>query len=176
MALVRRAIIVVVAAAGGATGSQLPEYSQQYRQRLGGALDEMRQVVADFDADAQASGLSRDEALATYGQSIEPFLRDRGLTMTQLIQRHDNLLRQWTALEQARPLERPLVVLRYPDERVARGAMRDYEPAAPLTAAGLVWAGLGVLLAGALAWLLAGLTRAVMPRRRAAPAGRGDER
>jgi hypothetical protein len=176
MALLRRVILVVVAAAGGATGSQLPEYSQQYRQRLGGALDEMRQVVADFDADARRNNLSREEALATYGESVEPFLRDRGMSMTEVISRYEELLRQWTALEQARPLERPLVVLRSPDQRVATGAMRDYEPAVPLTAAGLVWAALGMALAGVIAWLLAGLAGALRPRRRAPAAGKGGRR
>ena len=41
---------------GGIIASQGPEYAQQYRQRLGGAIDELRQVITRFEADAQASG------------------------------------------------------------------------------------------------------------------------
>ncbi|MEM9851772.1 MAG: DUF2937 family protein, partial [Pseudomonadota bacterium] len=38
--------------------SQFPEFSQQYVQRLGGAVDELRRVAADFDASARAAGLT----------------------------------------------------------------------------------------------------------------------
>ena len=31
------------------TMSQFPEYAQQYTQRLGGAVDELRVVTEDFD-------------------------------------------------------------------------------------------------------------------------------
>ena len=48
-----RLAVGIAAAAGALTASQLPEFAQQYRQRLGGALEELRQVVADFDADAE---------------------------------------------------------------------------------------------------------------------------
>ena len=52
-------LIVGLAAAGGAlTASQLPEFTQQYRQRLGGAVDELLRVVADFDADAARNPLT----------------------------------------------------------------------------------------------------------------------
>ena len=37
---------------------------------------------------------------------------------------------------------RPVVILRNPDTRVARGAWQDYEPGLPTTPAGLVWAAL----------------------------------
>ena len=33
-------------------GMQGPEFTQQYRQRLGGALDELKRAVSVFDADA----------------------------------------------------------------------------------------------------------------------------
>ncbi|WP_299848506.1 DUF2937 family protein [uncultured Roseovarius sp.] len=49
----------------GATGfSQFPEYSQQYTQRLAGAVDELSRVVRAFDADAGRLDLTREAALA----------------------------------------------------------------------------------------------------------------
>ena len=45
--------------------SQFPEYSQQYVQRLGGAVDELKTVVSDFDTSAQATGSTREGAVAT---------------------------------------------------------------------------------------------------------------
>ena len=48
---------------GAASFSQLPEFTQQYTQRLGGAVDELVHFVAEFDTDAAQTGLSRVEAL-----------------------------------------------------------------------------------------------------------------
>ena len=60
-------LVRAITLAGGLTGaaglSQFPEFSQQYIQRLSGAVDELSRVVAEFDADAAALGLSRGEAL-----------------------------------------------------------------------------------------------------------------
>ena len=61
--------------------SQFPEYAQQYEQRLGGAVDELRIIVADFDADARKFGLSREEALGRYAASPDPFIMARGPTI-----------------------------------------------------------------------------------------------
>ena len=61
--------------AGGIAGavglSQFPEFSQQYAQRLGGAVDELARVVEDFDADASDVGLNRDEALSQLSRAVE---------------------------------------------------------------------------------------------------------
>ena len=52
-----------LAIAGGLAGaaglSQYPEFSQQYTQRLGGQVDALSEVVADFEASAMRSGLTR---------------------------------------------------------------------------------------------------------------------
>ena len=169
MSALGRAGVIVAAAAGGLVSAQLPEFAQQYRQRLGGALDEMRQVVADFDADAQRARLSRPEALATYGESPEPFLRDRGLSMAEVLSRYDWLVEQEQRLESAPPLMRPVVVLSGPDRRVVAGAWQDFEPALPITPAGFIWAAFGFLLGGGLFSLVRQLIGISRRRRRLEP-------
>ncbi len=160
MAAFSRLVILVAATAGGVTASQFPEFAQQYRQRLGGALDEMRQVVADFDADAQRNTLTREEALQTYGEAAEPFLQDSGISMTSLIRRYEWLSEQRARLESASPLMRPLVVLSGPDEKVVEGAWADFEPAVPVTTSGLAWAAIGFVIAGGIASVLRRFARA----------------
>ncbi len=44
---------------GGLVASQAPEFAQQYRQRLGGAIDELNRVVDALRRDARATGQSR---------------------------------------------------------------------------------------------------------------------
>ena len=138
-----RLIVLLAGVFGAGVGAQFPEFAQQYRQRVGGALEEMRQVVADFDADAERNTLTRSEALETYGRSFDGFLRDRGVTMSGTIRRFEWLSEQQRRLAEAPPLMRPVVVMSGPDKRVLRGAWADYEPAVPVSQAGFIWAAIG---------------------------------
>lgn len=135
------------------SASQLPEFSQQYRQRLGGAVGELGAVVSRLDEDAAAEGLSRLQALRTYDESGEPFLMRRGLSIREALARFERLNAQLLRLESAGPLMRPFEVLRSPDARIARGALEAYEPAVPVTFDGAVYALIGAL-GGALLALL----------------------
>lgn len=166
MTWLRRIVVLLVGVTGSLVASQAPEFAQQYRQRLGGALDELRQIVADFDADAAKNGLTRDTALATYGRSGEPFLRDRGVRMADVIRRFEALSAQKAALEAAPLVMRPIVVLRSPDPRVLAGARADFEPGVPVTAAGFVWAAIGFVLFELAAWAVVRLLALPFSRRR----------
>lgn len=136
---------LAVAAAGGIAMSQAPEFAQQYRQRLGGALDEMVQVVADFDADAARNGLQREEALAAYEAAGQPFLTDRSRSMRRALDRFEQLSTQARRFETMPAVLRPVILVTGPDSKVAAGAWDDFEPAVPVTPHGLIWAAAGAL-------------------------------
>jgi Protein of unknown function (DUF2937) len=44
--------------AGRLIGSQGPEFAQQCRQRLGGALEELNRIVSEFDAEVRGQNLT----------------------------------------------------------------------------------------------------------------------
>jgi hypothetical protein len=149
MALLRSTMTMAIGLAGALGLSQAPEFAQQYRQRLGGALEELQRIVADFDADAAKSGLSRDEAVALHLGANETLFRDRGLRAKQTIERQEVLQSQATWFETLPPPARPLAIIRGYDEALMAGMWRDYEPGLPLTPHGAIWAGAGfVALAG----------------------------
>ncbi|MFX5510351.1 DUF2937 family protein, partial [Acinetobacter baumannii] len=81
--------------------SQLPEFAQQYRQRLGGAVDEIKRVVANFDADAARLSLSRDQGLERLKANGDQFIRQRGEQLEQDIARGDRLEQQLQAYAEA---------------------------------------------------------------------------
>jgi hypothetical protein len=122
-------------------------------------------VVAAFDANAAENRLTREEAIGRYRAADEPFLRDQGESTVESIERYEDLAEQRSRLEEAPPLMRPVVLLRNPDPRIARGAWQDFEPALPTTPAGLVWAALGFFLLGGLVSLLRQLGGIVRRRR-----------
>ena len=146
--------VVVLGVAGALGASQAPEFAQQYRQRLNGALDELARIVAQFDADAAAEGLDRSAALAAYDDGGSPFLDRRGASVRADIARLDRLTRHANALEATDPLWRPLLVAREADRPLLAGTWRQYEPAAPLHMAGALYAGAGFLVAAVLGLLL----------------------
>lgn len=166
--MIGRTLTLVGGLAGAASLSQFPEYSQQYTQRLGGAVDELSRVVADFDASAAAEGLSRDEALEQMRGTA--FVERRRADMTRTLTRYEQLTADLAALQSAGPFTRAYRIAHFDDTDIARRAAQDFKPAVPLTFEGLSFAGLGLLLGSLLITLLRDLLGLLMRpfRRRSA--------
>jgi Protein of unknown function (DUF2937) len=174
MGLITRSAILAAAALGLGVSSQAPEFAQQYRQRLGGAVDELRAIVEDFDRDAAAVRMDRKKALDHMADSQDRFFRERGQTMRNIVERYENLARQRGSMEAAAPIAWPVIVIRNPDSVIIEGAWRDFEPAVPLTSEGAIYGGFGALLLGLLAWLGIGAARKAL-RASPVPTRRHDE-
>ena len=140
-----RIFTYAIAFAAAAISAQIPEFSQEYQQRLGGAIGELEPIVAAFDADAMRSDLSREEALAVYGRSHEQFLKDRGKSMVQVFDRYDHLIWQRDTMSRMGSFVRPVVVLYSADEKLVTATRRAFSPSVPLTISGLAYALLGFL-------------------------------
>jgi len=162
-----RVFLVFVMLMSGTATSQLPEFAQQYRQRLGGAIDALSQVVAEFHRDASAFGLSIDEAVERLKSAPDAFARQRGETMAETVQRLERLTGQQAALQEAGPFHRVGVFLTGLDPELAQATAGDYEPAVPVTAEGLASAGIGGLIGLVLGQGCVSLFRSRARRRRA---------
>jgi hypothetical protein len=141
---------MAAALAAGLSFSQAPEFAQQYRQRLGGAIDELQASIAAFDADSLASGLTHDEGVGRLESSGDAFVRLRGAHIAQETARLARLRRQAADLSGKLPLSKIFALALEADPQVARGAFDDFQPALPLTADGAASAAIGfasVLLA-----------------------------
>jgi hypothetical protein len=146
MRFLRRFVLMLMVVGGGVLFSQAPELSQQYRQRLGGAIDELTTIIQNFDEQANHNGLDRQAALNTYGISSEKFLRSQGDAMRQSFDRYEDLTEQLAHLTAASPILRPLVVAQSPDPKTLANAWRDFVPGVPVSVAGLVWAMFGAVV------------------------------
>ena len=129
----------------GVTASQIPEYAQQYRQRLGGAIDELRAIVAEFDTDSARHGLSEQEGIARLAANNDPFVRERGAQMDGIVARLQKLSRASAAMAQSGPVGRIVALATDFDPLIAQRAYASYEPALPVTSEGFVLAGLGLV-------------------------------
>jgi hypothetical protein len=126
--------------------SQFPEYAQQYTQRLGGAVDELRVITEDFDRAAAAGGLDRAAALERYNASNDDFLAGRGTSMTATFQRYDQLSTTLARIEDAGPVERFQSLPAYLDSDIGQRTLENYQPAMPVTMEGILYAGAGFML------------------------------
>jgi hypothetical protein len=108
--MLARRLALAIAALAGLIGSQAPEFAQQYRQRLGGALEELNRIVSEFDSEVQRQNLSRAEALKRLEENSDPLARDRGEDMDRAIERAERLNEQTQAMNSAGPLMRLYVV------------------------------------------------------------------
>ena len=135
----RRALSIVGGLALGFGFAQFPEYAQQYEQRLGGAVDELKIIVDDFDRGAQSFGLSREDALMRYAVSPDEFLQDRGLSMRMTIARYDRLSADLAQMQAASPIGRVQLLPHYLDSDVGARALENFAPGVPATGEGLAW-------------------------------------
>jgi hypothetical protein len=117
------------AAGGAAVFSQMPEFVNQYLQRLGGHRDEafrFVQILKSQGAEVSNAVLALAEArAASLAQSLD-------------------------MITQAGELSRPVIFLRYMDLDIARATFDVFRPAVPLTPAGLIYGGIGLILGVAL--------------------------
>lgn len=145
--------------------SQFPEYSQQYTQRLSGAVDELTRIVVAFDADAAKLGMSRQEALEDLSASGR-MAEARAESMEIVIARHTRLSADLTSLKASSAAYKALNINKLRDEQIARRALEDFQPAVPATAEGLGFAVVGFGLGYSLILVSVGFIGRFLWRRR----------
>ncbi|MBX9758455.1 MAG: DUF2937 family protein [Beijerinckiaceae bacterium] len=143
--MIVRTLALAAGIAGAVTASQLPEYAQQYRQRLGGAIDEIARIMAEFDADAARLGMSREQGIARLSSNADSFVSDRGARLREDSARLARLQRQFSSLQSAGPFARVAIMASELDTSIAQRAWGSFEPAVPMTIEGAALGGAGFL-------------------------------
>jgi hypothetical protein len=148
--MIRRTLSLAIALLSALTFSQLPEFTQQYTQRLGGAIDELTRVVQRFDADSVAVGEDRKSALARLARAPDELARRQSAAMATNIARLDALQAQQAEMAIAGPFGRIEAFLSDPDPKIAKATWNSFEPGVPATGEGVASGGAGFLLGGGL--------------------------
>ena len=142
--MIARVLALTGGLAGGLSLSQFREYSQQYIQRLAGAVDELTLFVEGFDADATSVGMTREAALEEMAASGD-LGAARAETIGSTIVRYEKMSAALEVLQSSGPFTRAYHVLQFNDREIARAAFSDFKPAVPLTFEGAVFSGAGFL-------------------------------
>jgi Protein of unknown function (DUF2937) len=150
---------------GGVVASQGPEFAQQYRQRIGGAIDELRTVVERFETDAHAAGETTEGAIARLRGNPDDLASRQGAAMQGNRERLARLEQHRQAMIEAGPFSRVGLMVRNGDTDVMSAAYRDFEPAVPVTEEGILSAVAGFAIAWGAVLVVGGFTRSVIRRR-----------
>ncbi|MGB7316441.1 MAG: DUF2937 family protein [Planktotalea sp.] len=155
--MIARALALAAGLTGAAGVSQFPEYSQQYMQRLGGAVDELSRFMDDFDKDAAGLDLTREAALVDLAKG-GAMGAARADSMVNTIARHRRLSGDLERMQGLGPFSRAKYAARFTDTELAGRVWENYKPAMPVTFEGAIFAGLGFLgglaLFSMLIWVL----------------------
>ena len=135
---------------GAVLFAQVPEFIQQYLQRLGGHLDEARRQLEQLKDAAAQSGLTLDQLVATASANADPAVARLGGVVHGAAARVDSLASADEAIRHASAIARPFVFVRHLDPGIAHATLAIFRPAVPTTIEGLVYALVGmVVLVGA---------------------------
>lgn len=130
---------------GAVAFCQLPEFIQQYLQRLGGRLDEARRQLAEFEAVARQSNLSLSKFIERTSANTDEAVAKLGGVMQGAIDRVNELASAESALRNASLWEKPFVFFAHLDRSIASATLDVYRPAVPTTTEGLIYAAAGMI-------------------------------
>jgi len=137
--------LLIAGCVGATLASQAPEFMQQYKQRLGGAIDELATVVRHFDQDANSAGMDRASAIERYTRSGDSFFVQRGSSMRTTINRWQDMSDHWRAIAASNPFSRLPVFISGADREMIARTWDNYKPAIPTTPEGFAYSALGFL-------------------------------
>ena len=146
----------LVFGAGLLAGLQVPKFVADYRQRVGGMLDQARQQLQQFQAIADRHhGGSLPALIDTHRASDNPTFRAEGQIVQNLIDRAHDLQATYDALAGSLGAQLRWLVTHF-DSAIARATLDAYQPGLVLTVGAAVCA-LTAAFAGSL--LVQGLAR-----------------
>ncbi len=152
--MIIRRLALFFAMLSGLVTTQVPEYWQQYRQRLEGAIDELSAIVTRFDADSAAQGLTQAAGIAHLKESPDPLARARGEAMQHIVRRLGRLRRADAAFNERNVPAKWWTLATTFDPAIAARAYETYQPAVPTTMEGFIAGLIGFFIGGGLVHLL----------------------
>ena len=131
---------------GAVAFCQLPEFIQQYLQRLGGHLEEARHQLILFESTAAQSLLTLPEFIKRTSANADTAVARLGGVMQQSLDRVAYLSNAENALRHASLWEKPFVFFAHLDRSIASETLAVYRPAVPTTVEGLLYAAAGMIV------------------------------
>ena len=158
---IKKAIYLTVAILGAVAMSQFPEFQQQYKQRMGGTLDELNRQVLALDGRAADAGLDRYDYIRRFLESPDAAVKSEGEHLSDMLGRQLRVRQAIDEMDNAKEVMLLITVLFHLDLPTAQATFDNYKPAIPITISG----GFHALAGFVIGYLLVGLLFSLLPRR-----------
>lgn len=152
--MILRRLVLFFALLIGFAMTQLPEFAQQYRQALGGAIGELSTIVANFNSQSQQVGLTQQGGIDRLLANSDALARARGSDMQNTVARLQKLVETQKDLQGAGPVARLATLATHYDQAIANRALQSFQPAIPASGEALVLGAVGFIFGGGLIHLL----------------------
>jgi hypothetical protein len=131
----------------GAVGlSQMPEFIQQYLQRLGGHVDEARRQVEQYKNVATQSHETLDQLIAQTTANADAAVSRLGHVMSDAVTRLQTLQSDQALIADAPAWKQPFVFITHADTQIVHKTWAIFRPGVPVTLEGLAYALVGIFL------------------------------
>ena len=164
--MLSRLLTGICATAGSLAGAQFPNVYAQYLQQISGRLTQVLRDLAPVLQAAQARGVSVEAYLRRAAAETTAYTEASVQGDLRAVADMQVLEVTYSALSGAEPALRAVVFVRHLDWATLEAVLADYTPGVPLTQAGLIHAGAGLLIGLSAAWVLESPLRVWHDRRR----------
>jgi Protein of unknown function (DUF2937) len=131
----------------GAVGlSQMPEFIQQYLQRLGGHVDEARHQVEQFRTVATQSHETLEQLITQTTANADAAVSRLGQVMNDAVTRLQTLQSDQALIANAPPWKQPFVFLSHADPQIVHKTWSIFRPGIPFTLEGITYGVVGLCL------------------------------
>ena len=132
--------------AGAFFGSQIPQFMQQYSQRLAGHVSELQKLIDQLRQAASLSHKTLDQYILKFLSSADPDFAHQGQFMQGIVHRWEELNQALVHLSQSSAWQRPLIFFKDLQLDIAQSTLAAFQPGINLNLEGMCYAGLGVFL------------------------------
>lgn len=131
---------------GALMGSQVPEFIQQYTQRLGGHVDELSHLLSMMKQSAALSNKSLENYIQKFMSNGDPDFVLQGKFMSSILSRWEQLTHSLYSLMESSIWAKPYVFFVNVDSEIFASTVKSYHPGFALTVEGLLYAALGAVI------------------------------
>ena len=157
----KRLFLLMFAGLLAATAAQVPEFHQQYLQRVGGALNEVNRQIEALDARAAKVEMNRYDYIRRLSENPDEIVRREAEHLQSILSRKVRLQRIRDALDGTPAHLMAVRLVMWMNTELVVETAGDFRPAVPATVSGGIHAFAGFLVGYILPFLL----RAFLPRR-----------
>ncbi len=135
---------------GAFVGSQIPEFMQQYTQRLAGHVDELNHLLDQLRQVATYSNKTLEQYIEKFISNADLDFSRQGEFMQGVVNRWQELHQALNHLMQSSIWSRPYIFIKDLQYDIAQSTLTSFQPGINLSAEGLCYTGAGILISLAL--------------------------